>query len=358
MSDQKNASHRRGRSGRPVNRTLGAAVAAGGLALSALLYPLPGDSQLLKLFPPNHKSPDLPKALDFSAVDLQNLDQMVPDLLSIDSHGLARLVDLGQKLDLPTPVLLGLAQTYGVANVVMLLDSLAQTIATASGGGGGGGGGSAGSPVASPILLTLLDVLRQNSPGRLVNGWSEFVGAVVPQVLRRMGIPAAAAAVQQPEAKLATVAGTAAPAPNQEPAPIPSPEPQPVSVQQSGPALRPEPAPVATEESVPQPTQEPKPLTNQLQAAVSSETPTPPTSVANNILGSTQSTIDAQPSDTGLVRNSLNASEGISSAGSGSTASGGLSTGDNTPAGAPSPGSGDTTSGDATSGNGSASGGG
>ena len=274
MSDQKNASHRRGRSGRPVNRTLGAAVAAGGLALSALLYPLPGDSQLLKLFPPNHKSSDLPKAPDFSAVDLQNLDQMVPDLLSIDSHDLARLVDLGQNLDLPTPVLLGLVQTYGVANVVMLLDSLAQTIATASGGGGGGGGGSAGSPVASPILLTLLDVLRQNSPGRLVNGWSEFVGAVVPQVLRRMGIPAAAAAVQQPEAKLATVAGTAAPAPNQEPAPIPSPEPQPVSVQQSGPALRPEPAPVATEESVPQPTQEPKPLTNQLQAAVSSETPT------------------------------------------------------------------------------------
>ena len=121
MEPPKTGGWHRGRPERSSHRAVGAAIVAGGLAFSASLYPLPGESQLLELFPPKHEVSEFPKVVDFKF-----LNHKFPDLATLELPDLVNLVELLNHNfpDFPTDALLDLVKTYGLPDLVTSLESL------------------------------------------------------------------------------------------------------------------------------------------------------------------------------------------------------------------------------------------
>lgn len=118
MTQPKRGGHDGGRE-RSANRAVGAAIVAGGLAISVSLYPLPGESQLLELFSPKHQLSELPKL-----VDSRLIGRKLPDFSTLELPDLAKLIELLNHNfpDFPTDALLDLVTTFGLPDLVKALE--------------------------------------------------------------------------------------------------------------------------------------------------------------------------------------------------------------------------------------------
>jgi hypothetical protein len=189
LMTQPEMGRRRGEPERSASRAVGAAIVAGGLAFSVSLYPLPGKSQLLELFPPKHELSEFPQL-----ADARLLNRELPDFSTLELPDFVKLVELLNHNfpDLRTDALLDLVKTYGLPDLVRSLElvkslgSLTQSFPGFSGGGGGGGGGSADVPPnVLPALVMLLQFLKQNLPDSSGHGLS----VVLTNVAQALGTP-------------------------------------------------------------------------------------------------------------------------------------------------------------------------
>jgi hypothetical protein len=257
---------------RPANRAVGAAIVAGGLALSVSLYPLPGAPRLLDPFQPEQAT----STQSAKVVESTFLNVTFSDFSRLKLPDLVKLVALNH--DFPafgTDRLLNLVTTYGLPDVVkslQLLDSLRPLGHSFPGFSGGGGGGASDVPrEAWSALMILLEFLEQNPPAVSGGGglW-DVITNVFPKLALSLGIPPAPAA-PPPEAHLSALAAapvfTPIEAPNLAPpdppvsgfaaAPVPaSVEPAaPASVEPAAPASVEPAAPASVEPTVPAPTE-------------------------------------------------------------------------------------------------------
>jgi hypothetical protein len=129
---------------RPANRAVGAAIVAGGQALSVSLYPLPDGPRLLDPFQPEQEfSSESAKIVESTFLNVTFADfatLKLPDLVKLvePNHGFP---------DVGTDGLLNLVTTYGLPDVVrslQLLDSPGPLRHSFPGFSGGGGGDSPG----------------------------------------------------------------------------------------------------------------------------------------------------------------------------------------------------------------------
>jgi hypothetical protein len=189
LMTQPEMGRRRGEPERSASRAVGAAIVAGGLAFSVSLYPLPGKSQLLELFPPKHELSEFPQL-----ADARLLNRELPDFSTLELPDFVKLVELLNHNfpDLRTDALLDLVKTYGLPDLVRSLElvkslgSLTQSFPGFSGGGGGGGGGSADVPPnVLPALVMVLQFLKQNLPDSSGHGLS----VVLTNVAQALGTP-------------------------------------------------------------------------------------------------------------------------------------------------------------------------
>jgi hypothetical protein len=175
-------------------RAVVAWIVAAGLGLSAALCPLPRDLRLLELFPPGDQSAQVVGRI---AAGWPGFEELGIDLAAFEATDLVDVTGLLSRYpDLPVDMLLAVVQTYGVADVKAVLESLLPPVA---GSGGGFALVTAGSGSASllPTVVALLDYIGQ-LPARTVGALSDVVATVLPTVLRSLGIsvaPAAPAAV-------------------------------------------------------------------------------------------------------------------------------------------------------------------
>ncbi|WP_157546218.1 hypothetical protein [Mycobacterium sp. IS-1742] len=188
--------HRAPSAAQRVNkRVVTASVVSVGVALAASLYPIPGDSGLLDLFPPNADSTQKQQAANALVVELVDHDtgDGLPAIAL--AAALERLLDGDPAMaaviaELPADTLTELAATYGVPALMLALNTLAGTVPMIPGGGHGGWGGA---PLGStqgvlPALLILLEFLGEELPALLVAGSPAFVAAVWPAVLRSLEV--------------------------------------------------------------------------------------------------------------------------------------------------------------------------
>jgi hypothetical protein len=164
-------------------------IVAAGLGLSAALCPLPRDLRLLELFPPGDQSAQVAGRI---ASGWSGFDALGIDLAAFEATDLVGVTGLLSSYpDLPVDMLLAVVQTYGVADVKAVLESLLPTVA---GSGGGLAFVPAGSGSASllPTVVAVLDYLGQ-LPARTVGALSDVVATVLPEVLQSLGISVAAA---------------------------------------------------------------------------------------------------------------------------------------------------------------------
>jgi hypothetical protein len=189
LMTQPEMGRRPGEPERSASRAVGAAIVAGGLAFSVSLYPLPGKSQLLELFPPKHELSEFPQL-----ADARLLNRELPDFSTLELPDFVKLVELLNHNfpDLRTDALLDLVKTYGLPDLVRSLElvkslgSLTQSFPGFSGGGGGGGGGSADVPPnVLPALVMVLQFLKQNLPDSSGHGLS----VVLTNVAQALGTP-------------------------------------------------------------------------------------------------------------------------------------------------------------------------
>jgi hypothetical protein len=211
MTQPQTGRHRDG-SERSANRAVGAAIVAGGLALSVSLYPLPGESPLLELFPPKQELSEFPKSVDFKF-----MNRKLQDFSTLEVRDLAKVVEL---LDhtlpgFPTDAFLDLVKTYGVRDVVKSLEllksfePLTRSVPGFSGGGGGGGGGSPGDPTdVLPAWVMLLEFLKQN----LADFAGHGLAAVLTNVSQLLGVPHTRAGLL-PEVQVSALAAAPVSAP-------------------------------------------------------------------------------------------------------------------------------------------------
>lgn len=268
------------RAQRANKRVIGASVVSVGLVLSAALYPLPGDSRLLDLFPPEGGASPL-RSPGSSLVQLQLTDRDMFDAITASAlpEVIRELLNGGPTMvpgfdDLSVATLNALVETYGLPNLVLALNTLARIAPLVA----GGGHGWSGPPIdvgqgVLPTLVILLDFLQQELPALFVAGSPALVVMVMPAVLRSLGI-LAAPAPPPPGPTVSTFAGppVADPGPNLEPAPshdpVPPPEPTPVSA----PTYAPQ---VAVQDQVFTPTPEPLPEVPAVVTVLSTTDPAP-----------------------------------------------------------------------------------
>ncbi|BCI53988.1 hypothetical protein NIIDNTM18_32660 [Mycolicibacterium litorale] len=117
--------------GQTTARAVGAAICAGVLALGASLYPLPGGSQLLDLFPAEEGDPDSlatapTEPVAFRVADNEILDEtgefeLASALLPLVHYDIGILAEIAA---LPPSALRELVRTYGLPNLALALDAL------------------------------------------------------------------------------------------------------------------------------------------------------------------------------------------------------------------------------------------
>jgi hypothetical protein len=183
---------------RPANRAVGAAIVAGGLALSVSLYPLPDGPRLLDLFQPEQKS----SSESAKVIKSRFLNVTFPDFSRVKLPDLVKLAALNHDFpDFGTDGLLNLVTTYGLLDVVkslQLLESLGPVRHSFPGFSGGGGGGASGVPgEAWPALMVLLEFLEQNPPDLSGGGLWDFITNAFPKLALSLGIPLAPVAPPQ-----------------------------------------------------------------------------------------------------------------------------------------------------------------
>jgi hypothetical protein len=159
----------RSESERPASRAIGAALVAGGLALSVSLYPLPHGPELFDMFTPDQESSSAASTADDSSTFVKYSFSNFPALKLTE---LVKLAELKRDFpDLAARDLLRLVTTYGLSNVVTSLEvlnsfgPLRPYFPRSSGGVGGGGGAPSNGPVdVLPALVILLEYLKLHPP--------------------------------------------------------------------------------------------------------------------------------------------------------------------------------------------------
>lgn len=225
---------------RANKRVVTASIASVGLALAASLYPIPGDSRLLDLFPPKADSAQLQPSADalqvglvehgtgdgYSATALRAaLDRSLPD----GDSAMAAIV-----ADIPAETLSELVAIYGMPNLMLALNTLVVGSAPSMTGGAHGAWG--GSPLGSghsvlPALVMLLDFLGGELPALFVTRSPTFVATVWSAVLRSLDVlvaeaapvAGATAAAAEPYAEAATSQASVPMVSDPEPTPEPEP---------------------------------------------------------------------------------------------------------------------------------------
>lgn len=156
------------RSGRAVHRTFGAAVVAGGLALSVSIQPLPAGQGLIdSLIPGRQSSAGTPRVTGWTF-----MKATASEFATLDLTHLARLAEFSEQYPgLATSDLLGLVTRYGLRNVVNSFEMLAslEPVRRLVGGVPYGGGGSnfppdVGGAETFRALMMLLEFLEVNPP--------------------------------------------------------------------------------------------------------------------------------------------------------------------------------------------------
>ena len=193
---------------RPASRVVGAALVAGGLALSASLYPLPDGPHLSDIFTPDQESSSEASKVDGSPF----VKYTFVNFPALTLPELVRLVELNRDFpDLATGDLLELVTTYGLSDVVKSLEvlqsfSLRPTFPGPS--GGSGGARSAGSGAVLPPLVILLEYLKQNPPALSGLNLLDAVTSIVSTLAQSLGISSALPA-PQPDAQTWALAAVA-----------------------------------------------------------------------------------------------------------------------------------------------------
>jgi hypothetical protein len=181
---------------RRVNkRVLTASVTSVGIALAASLYPIPGESSLLDLFPPQGGSTQSGPPADQLHIVL--VDRDAADGLPSTMWHLTFQQSLGGDpamaaiiADLAAETLSDFVDIYGFPAVILALNTLARSDMMIPGGGHGGWGGLPLGPSQGvmPTLLILLDFLGRELPALFVTDSPAFVAMVWPAVLRSLGL--------------------------------------------------------------------------------------------------------------------------------------------------------------------------
>ncbi|RZT25333.1 hypothetical protein EV589_1065 [Mycobacterium sp. BK558] len=233
-------------------RALIAAIVAGGLAVSAVLYPTPGEVPFIGSLdaPSADHASGLPGRVEsistnyaaaFEEVGLQQLLQVVnifrenPHAMSVDT-------------------LVTLTNTYGLRNVVQVLAAVGVTgVVSRSpseifGGavGGGGGGSLTALPGTLPEWALLLEFLLHRLPAQFLDS--------LPAVISRMLPALDPVGIQSVMTSLTAVAALSPPIPVPAPAPAPSAVPMPVDAPGPAPSTVATVAPPAPSEILPSPT--------------------------------------------------------------------------------------------------------
>jgi hypothetical protein len=265
-------------------RAVVAGIAAAGLGLTAALYPLPRDLNLLDLFPPGDHSTQVSSRVVFEPGDFPALAAF--EQTTFDGAKLSDLVDLSELLsnypDLPVGTLLDIVQTYGLPGAVTLLRSVLPSQPGYPGGGFGLVSSGGGNTSALPVLMQLLEYLK-HAPTASIGALSAVVTKVLPAVLRSVGIPL-------PPATPAAPARVSAAAEATPPAPAVAPDPGPSRLI-SSPAPEP-PAPAPTAEPVSAPAPDPAPQPAQPQVSPVAEATQAASAITNNGLLSSESSLN------------------------------------------------------------------
>jgi hypothetical protein len=289
-------------------RAVVAWIVAAGLGLSAALYPLPRDLRLLELFPPGDQSAEVAGRI---AAGWPGFGALGIDLAAFEATDLVDVTGLLSRYpDLPVDMLLAVVQTYGVADVKAVLETLLPTLPGYSGGGFALVPSGTGSTSLLPAVAALLDYLG-HLPAQAVGALSDVVATVLPAVLQSLGIsvaPATSTAVAR-VAVAAEAPPAAAPDPATAEAPV-SPAPdagvsagsQEVAV---GPASDPAPEPAPPQAST-----------------VPAATPSASTITNDGLLTSDS------PLDSGGIGSASGGLDGISSGTSGESTTGGAGSGE------------------------------
>jgi hypothetical protein len=148
---------------RSSNRAVVASIVAGGLALSASLYPLPDLAQRLELHSPTlelpgHQFQDFPPLSGSPFLTPASADPQA--LVGILMNELPTMV----LPNLPDPNVQDLPATLPTPDLpplVQLVQALGLNFPSYPGGGGGGGGALPSVPTASPVQMQLLEFLMQ-----------------------------------------------------------------------------------------------------------------------------------------------------------------------------------------------------
>ncbi|KUI23139.1 hypothetical protein AU195_17925 [Mycobacterium sp. IS-1496] len=225
MLEQEASPARRGN-----KRVIAASVVSVGLAISASLYPIPGDSRLLDLFPSEENRTQSQQAADPLLVQLADhyldgdlsavaLQATLEALLEGDPAMAAAVAEI------PAETLDDFAAAYGLPNLMLALNTLARFMPMIAGGGHGGWGSTPPGldQGVLPALLMLLEFLEGELPALLVTGSPGLVTKVWPVVLRSLDLLVGAAA--GPADAAGTTAAMAQPGAERAAAPPPEPPP-------------------------------------------------------------------------------------------------------------------------------------
>jgi hypothetical protein len=201
---------------RRSSRSLIAGIVAGGLALSASLYPTPGELPIIGRL----DSPGIGAASEIA----DRLGAVISTThVAFDEAAVTTLLHVAKVfMEHPNIVsvdtLLTLTETYGVQNVLQSFETIAvtadilRTHTDVFNGGGGGGGG--GAQVVLPNTLSewmlLLGMLINRLPGQFLDTLSHAIARLVPELV-------------DPVAFRRLVTIVAAEAPIEPPTPLPAP---------------------------------------------------------------------------------------------------------------------------------------
>lgn len=215
---------------RRASRSLIAAIVAGGLALSASLYPKPDELPIVDRL----NVPGIDGVLDISEHIESILMKHVAEFDGVSVGELLKAAEVleGQPNVVPVKMLLALTETFGIRHVLEGLERIAVTadiLRTQTIVFGGGGGGADGSPLmVLPKSLSewvlLLDMLLHRTPEQLLDRLSYAITRLLPQladpvVLQRLTSTVAAA----PTIQAFTVEGVVTSPPSIAPPPPPPP---------------------------------------------------------------------------------------------------------------------------------------
>ena len=310
-----------GRTGRATHRALGAAIIAGGLAISVSVHPSPSGPRVVDLFTPDQSSTGAP-AVTWSKL----LKATRANFLALELPDLLTLVEIREQHPYVTAdELYGLMTHYGIRNVVDSLEFLASVGSVQFGAeripyGGGGGGPAVEEPLLA--LRILLQFLEHNPPhlpvpfavlAKVVAELADSLGFIPGPSVSIAGPLAAQLAVLVPIVdELASPPSTLASGPLEAPdwgpadfrgAAVDTPAPAPVELR----AIQP------VETRIPMPTAVPNPLSD--VATPPSSEPTSHSAEPSTPAAPEHYTTDGKPQDTDPPASSGSASTGSPGAG-------------------------------------------